>query len=508
MSSQPVALTPAARRAGRLIAATALCVYVATAGGSLATTDAVFTYEITKSLVTEGSVAASYNVKGAEAHRGVDGRYYSPFGIGQSIFNIPFFIAGQAVRRSLGLTFASPEMLDKAAVALGSTVASAAAVWVVFLFAWRLSGHLMAAGSTALLFAFATMMWPYAKLGFNAPLATWCLVAGVYTAWVGIREGRQALVAWAGVWLACTFLTRHEMGLAVPVVAALIALQGPDWRTALGRLTRLGVPVAAAVAFWLWYNHLRFGDPLNSGYRNDVTVAYDPTWTGFYGLLFSPGGSIFLYTPLTIAGIAGLPRLWRFDRSLAILFAGLCLVFLIFFGSLNSWEGGRSYGPRYLVPLLPFLVLPITWWLRPDAGIARRAVLAVGAVSLLVQIPGVLVDFSKVGLDYARQHDAGLHTRLYGWKGSSLVVDTRAAWSAVPTSLGHLIRGDRPAVIAAAPADQPDTLSQALSFSLDFWWVYLYFLGALPAPASLLIGVGLFGVAAALGRRALLALSG
>jgi hypothetical protein len=140
-------------------------VYVATAGGGLATTDAVFTYEITKSLVTEGSVAASYNVKNAEEHRDVDGRYYSPFGIGQSLFNIPFFVRGGVLRRGLSLDFAPPDMIDKAAVAMGNTVATSAAVWVFFLFAWRLTGHLRAAGTAALLFAVATMMWPYEGSG-------------------------------------------------------------------------------------------------------------------------------------------------------------------------------------------------------------------------------------------------------------------------------------------------------------------------------------------------------
>ncbi len=298
------------------------------------------------------------------------------------------------------------------------------------------------------------------------------------------------------------------MGIAAALVSAWVAAQGPGWRGALHRLAWLGTPIAAAIAFWLWYNQIRFGHPLNTGYMNDATIGFDPSWTGLYGLLFSPGGSLFLYTPLALAGLAALPRLWRFDRSLALLFAALFVALLIFFASLTAWEGGRSYGPRYLVPVLPFLVLPIVWWLRPDAGAARRVVLAVGAVSVLVQGPGVLVDFSKVGLDYARARNAGLHARLYGWEGSSLVLDTQAALAAVPVSFGHMIRGDRPAD-ARAPLEEDQAISeisQRLSFSLDFWWVYLYFLGAIPAPAALLAGAVLFITAAAVGRDALLAL--
>ncbi len=68
----------------------ALLVYVSTAGGSLATTDAVVAFDVTRNICEHGTLAMSGNLLGMDAHRGVDGRFYSPFGIAQSIYNIPF----------------------------------------------------------------------------------------------------------------------------------------------------------------------------------------------------------------------------------------------------------------------------------------------------------------------------------------------------------------------------------------------------------------------------------
>ena len=150
----------------------------------------------------------SFDVAGVNQHRGVDGRYYSPFGIGQSIFSIPFYVAGRAARQWFGLHLGRPETLDKSAVALGSAVASAGVVWVTCLFAWRLSGNLAGARRTALALGFGTLVWPYSKFGFSAALTSWCLTAGIYSAWVGARLDRRRMLAWGGVWLACALRIR------------------------------------------------------------------------------------------------------------------------------------------------------------------------------------------------------------------------------------------------------------------------------------------------------------
>ena len=72
----------------------ALGVYFFTAGGSLTTTDAVVAFDVTRNIVEHGTVATSGNLLGMDAFRGVDGRYYSPFGLLQSVYNIPFYVAG------------------------------------------------------------------------------------------------------------------------------------------------------------------------------------------------------------------------------------------------------------------------------------------------------------------------------------------------------------------------------------------------------------------------------
>lgn len=493
-------LTAASRRAGLLLAGAALFFYLATAGGSLGSTDAVLTYEITKSIVERGSVASAVDVKRLPQLHGVDGRIYAPFGIGQSIVNIPFYLAGRIVGERLGSATAHDDTIPKAFVALGNVGGGALVVWLTVLFAYRLSGNLEGAAFATLALAFGTLLWPYATFGFNAPLTTCCLLAGVYNTWIGTRTGQRTTLAWGGVWLACAFLTRHEMALAIICAAIWVAVESRrDKKTMLARLVALGTPVAIGLALWLWYNAVRFGDPFNPGYVNDPDVkSRVAVFEGLMGMLFSPGRSIFVYAPVTVAGIAALARWARHERSTALLFAALPGVMLLF-STLPGWDGGRSYGPRYLVPVIPFVLLPLAcWWSEAGKGV-KRALLAVTLVSVVIQLPAVLVDFSKVSIAYARS-GAGYDwtARTYSWREAGITLNTVATLKALPDNLRRVAHGERapattpssqlPDLAAyAAPPDET-SLGDRLQFSLDLWWLYLYYLGLLPAGAALVVG--------------------
>ena len=102
----------------------------------------IMTYEVTKSIVERGSVAMSYDVFGMAAHRGVDGRYYAPYGIGHALYGVPFYLAGAMAERLTGLDVGKADAVRKASFVVGSAVAAAASVWLAFWFVWRMFGAL------------------------------------------------------------------------------------------------------------------------------------------------------------------------------------------------------------------------------------------------------------------------------------------------------------------------------------------------------------------------------
>ena len=219
-----------------------------------------------------------------------------------------------------------------------------------------------------------------------------------------------------------------------------------------------------------------------------------PFSDGLYGLLLSPSTSLFLYSPIALASVPALVAFGRRDRHLAVLLSSLILIFVVFYAFLGNWAGGRSYGSRYLVPVLPFLALPVAVLFEP--GTARRvraAAAALAVLSVAVQIPGVLVDFSRVSQRWAampsHQSQLGPERRLL-WSASPLLLNAQETAEAVPRNLHYLAGSETPPAVDATSRDEGRRdFGQQFWFSLDLWWLYLFYLGVYPAWVAVAVGV-------------------
>ncbi|MEE3202853.1 MAG: hypothetical protein VX262_06120 [Acidobacteriota bacterium] len=477
-------------RAASAVFGIVLCVYLTTTGGSFATDLA--SYEVTKNLVQRGSVAMSYDVLETDAERGLDGQYYAPVGIGHPLVGVPFYLASRVVQQLFDIRVGKPETVDKAAVVVGSTVTAALCAPLVFLFAWRITGSLVGALFAAFALAFGTSLWPYSKFGFNAPLATLCLLGATYSVWIGVRSKRLVMLAWGGALLGYGLLTRHELGIMVIPLAGWIVIESvEDRKLAISQLAVFGVPVVIGVVLWMSYNFARFGHPFDTGLLRDPNVRFDtPVLVGLYGLLASPGRAWFLYCPIVAGGVASLWLLARRDRSTAVLFGAQACLLLAVICRMHQWDGGESYGPRYLIPVLPFVTIPLAASFSLNrVSRLRRLLPVILTVSVLVQLPGVLVDYSKTQNAFARQTDNySIEMSRYSWAGAPLKLNTEAAFIAIPRNLAYVTgRMAIPPVSRTGEEAQRD-FSQQFSFSLDFWWLYLFYLGVLPVGFAVMCG--------------------
>lgn len=479
---------PQPRAIAVLVGLAAWLVYITTAGGTLGTSDAVAMFAQADAIVTRGAMDVSLE-NSSEAWRGVNGRFYLPFGPAQPVFDIPFLLAGRAAAARLGTSLGDPDVLPKAAVAMNRSVPAAVSVALGFLLAWQLSrdrrASLLAAGALA----FGTLVWPYATFGSNAALATAALTGGLYGIGVGGVSARRGLLAAGGVSLGIAWLTRHELALATLPAMAWLAWQTRRHPRRIGLMTAAFAGIVAAAGIWMTLNALHFNHPLSTGHHPEVT------FRGAAAFLMSPSGALLLYSPVAIAGIALVPMLRRGD-PLAWLLTSVAFVLMVFYASLDDWLGTRSYGPRYLVPLLPVLVAPLAlWWRRARPGWQRSLLMGLVGASVLVQTPAVVVDFSQAGIA-AEQPAQKL--RRDDWAWAPIWVNLRHAASAVPANVRYLT-GQEPLPV---PPTDARSLSDRLSFSLNFWWLYLYYLGIVPGWATVAAVLAPLSIAAALGRTA------
>jgi hypothetical protein len=171
------------------------------------------------------------------------------------------------------------------------------------------------------------------------------------------------------------------------------------------------VPILLAVAGLAWYNAARFGSPLDSGYGHgaqgeDVDLDFQRSLgyllEGLWDLLASPGKGLIFYAPLVVLVPWGIWRLWRGGRRgpVTILLALCVAAWVAHANLLIRWLGGWAWGPRFMVPVVPLLVVLAGGVLyQGSAAPARRlrawrlAVAALALAGLLVQLPAVAADY-------------------------------------------------------------------------------------------------------------------
>jgi len=214
-----------------------------------------------------------------------------------------------------------------------------------------------------------------------------------------LRECRRTQAfRWAlAVWLfaLALVLTRVVYGLLLPLMAPLLLYAlcaGREWPE-IRRMTpklaaALALPPVLIVALLAWINHVKFGAPWLTGYHQWEPLRHLPTgnWAeGLYGFLLAPRFSIFLYFPPLAFALLGLRRFARaYPFDTVAVFACLA-TFLLFLAKLPSWAGEWTYGPRYLLFVLPLASLPAlafaesliekrtAWPARALAGVAFAA---------------------------------------------------------------------------------------------------------------------------------------
>jgi len=241
----------------------------------------------------------------------------------------------------------------------------------------------------AVILGLGTLMLPYSTLLFaHVPATLFAFLA--FTLLFEKPSARRAALAGAAAGLAVsTDLPLVVVAAALGVYAAFAA---PRARRVAAYLGGLVVGLVPLFAFGIW----AFGSPFRLAYSG---AAIDPGAGGVeqahvHGLVFtltSPPPhlaidillsqrGLFVLAPVLAAGAAGVALLWRRGlRAEAALIGGVVVVEVAWNAFRPTYElalGGWVPGPRFLIPILPFLALAL-------APVLRRVPATVGVLSLV-----------------------------------------------------------------------------------------------------------------------------
>jgi len=233
--------------------------------------------------------------------------------------------------------------------------------------------------------------FPFSTMFFGHQLTALLLFSSFFLLFRCRERYSDAASAGAGVLGAAAILTEFP---SLPVVLLLGVYHASKELRLRRVLTFAGGALGPALLLGV-YLAVAFGGPFKVGYGflADAGARAEMLDRGVFGLTFPqlartvelligrfrgllPYSPILLLAAIGFLGAYGAIRRYRergpeeanesplvdprFARELNLA-AAVCVYYVLFVSSYQWWQGGSSFGSRHLVPMLPFLALPLGW---------------------------------------------------------------------------------------------------------------------------------------------------
>jgi hypothetical protein len=349
---------------------------------------------------------------------GKGGKLQSWYGIGQSLLLLPADIVGTWVSRlnvfaDYGDT--DPSVRDIFVSYSINILVTVLTALLCLRFLRQLNFELTQAVMGVLALLLATTHLHYTQNMMENNYIFLLTLAGFSYQYKWLRNNRRgALLLGAGA-LGLNLLTRMPSGLDLLAVALFLLLtlwfEGVRGRPLWDRSRTY---IATALPVYLFfglldrlYQYYRFGSFFNTyitvvgreyRLRNPALPSNYPFETpfhiGFFGALFAPEKSIFLFDPLLVLmillALVGWKQFSPVVRAYLIMSSALLFAYMSFYARYTVWSGDFAWGDRYVSTAVEFaalLAIPLLLRHRLDLG---KAVWTIGlgllALSTLIQL--------------------------------------------------------------------------------------------------------------------------
>jgi len=280
-------------------------------------------------------------------------RLVSRFPYGTALLVTPITAAVLAISWLFGLDIPQ-NMHNYRPIELEKLIASfvvSLAVLLMVLVAYEMLQRRFVAIITGLLFAFATSAYSTASraLWQHGPLLL-TSTAGLLFLLKGRRKPRW--IAASSLPLAFGYLIRPSSLIFLGFVALLVLT---SYRRQFP-LFILGAVIVIVPS--IIYNLAIFHSVLIPLYGTDSPLlgGIQPTFlTALAANLVSPARGILVYSPIVLLSIYGLWLRRRSRDRLVIVAIFAIIIYLLLISDISTWYAGASYGPRYMIDVLPFL---------------------------------------------------------------------------------------------------------------------------------------------------------
>lgn len=331
-------------------------------------------FDLTRAIVERHTLSIDgYDVNTGDVSKGTGGHTYINKPPGASILAAAPYAVIFAIERGLHTPIDSLTRRNRWIVtALSVGLCGALIGPVLYLYGRRKNGRTPpVALSVSFIILFGTIVFPYSTMLFaHVPAALFLLLA------VALLEDRPVAAGMAAG-IACSCFYVCAIAAVILGIAAFSYRHRAALRFVLGML-----PFIILMAIYQW---LCFGSPFRTAVEGSTQftqkgllfgVIRMPSLDALYGITLSPYRGLFFVSPILLLAVVGLAAMKR-NREFWAVFA-IVSTFILAIASFNGWSGGYAFGPRYLVPIVPLMAVPMMAARRHHLWMILIAVVSIG----------------------------------------------------------------------------------------------------------------------------------
>ena len=255
----------------------------------------------------------------------------------------------------------------------------------------------LAASLVGLAYGLSTPAYVYATLAYGHQASAFVSLGSFLLLWKNVSQREGLRIFLAGFLAAYASVIELQLAPVSAILGLYLMVQWVRGQRRFDRLFIFALGASIPTLLLLAYNQIAFRTPWDLGYTHHATAEFArlhsrnnplglmaPDWRKVGPLLWGRYRGLLTYAPVLILAVPGWVVLMaRRQWSLAVVSMLVVAAILLVNLSYPEWTGGWSTGPRLLVPLIPFAMIPVAGLL---AGTSRwsRAAMIVGSCLILV----------------------------------------------------------------------------------------------------------------------------
>lgn len=252
----------------------------------------------------------------------------------------------------------------------------------------------------SLLFSFGTIFFLYSTEFDPRVIGAFFSFAAFYMLFrYRTKEQKNWLLFTAGLFSSIA-VTMEYMQLVLAGILFLYLLSFLRNRKVLYYMFGAIIPIV----LMLCYHYAAFGNPFYTGYHFrqnhdkgvDVNTFSDFEFSNFWRYSFSPQYGLFFFMPILLFAIYGIylgikakKELWREWYTIILIGGGYLLLISAFI-----MDSPCTFGPRYLITIVPFLMMGLPFAIQK---LSKWLLIAVGGISVLINALPVLYMVENTG---------------------------------------------------------------------------------------------------------------